>query len=238
MRSTFLLSAALGLSALAHASVVALATQQVPRVPRAAVREIAVDAEPVALPEITQWPQGMSAPATQSEVRKGRTHVPNASRTDPGVRPEASAEPTPISGMAAPNLPGAPAAPPRFVLPSAPALQGRAPTSPKMGGTVDAQPASVVFPEERVSRRASLLASVPTPYPPGARDAEVEADVVLDLVVDGSGRVREARPLTRQGYGLEDAAVRAVLGYRFTPALLDGKPVSVRMRWVVQFRLR
>jgi protein TonB len=238
MRSTFLLSAALGLSALAHASVVVLAARQVLRVPPAPVREIAVDTEPMALPEVTQWPQGMSAPPTQSEVRKSRTHVPNASRTIPGARPEASAESTPGSGMAAPNLPGALAAPPRFVLPSAAALQGRAPTSSKIGGTVDPQPGSVVFPEARVSRRASLLASRPTPYPPGGRDAEVEADVVLELVVDVSGQVREARPLTRQGYGFEDAAVRAVLGYRFTPALLDGRPVSVRMRWVLQFRLR
>jgi hypothetical protein len=63
----------------------------------------------------------------------------------------------------------------------------------------------------------------------------VEADVLLDLVVDGEGRVTSARPSAAEGLGLADAAVRA---YRFSPARRAGHPVRVRMRWTVAFCLQ
>ena len=47
-----------------------------------------------------------------------------------------------------------------------------------------------------------------------------------------------ARAVVRAGYGLDDAAVRAIRDYRFSPAIRAGSPVAVRMRWTVQFRLR
>lgn len=100
-------------------------------------------------------------------------------------------------------------------------------------GTVDA----AVLPESAVSARATLLASAPAAYPPEARSNEAEADVTLEIVVDTMGAVREARPLSRAGMGFEEAALAAIRGYRFSPALKDGHPVRVRMRWAVQFRL-
>jgi outer membrane biosynthesis protein TonB len=47
-----------------------------------------------------------------------------------------------------------------------------------------------------------------------------------------------ARALTRAGYGLDAAALQGIRGYRFSPAMRAGRPVAVRMRWIVQFRLR
>jgi outer membrane biosynthesis protein TonB len=47
-----------------------------------------------------------------------------------------------------------------------------------------------------------------------------------------------ARAGIRAGYGLDDAAARAIRDYRFSPAIRAGRPVAVRMRWTVQFRLR
>ena len=52
------------------------------------------------------------------------------------------------------------------------------------------------------------------------------------------GRVLEARSLSHHGYGLDEAAERAIRTWQFSPALRDGHPVRVRMRWTVQFRLR
>jgi protein TonB len=75
-------------------------------------------------------------------------------------------------------------------------------------------------------------------YPETARAAEIEADVLLELVVDGEGRVTGARPLAARDLGLTDAALRAVRAYRFTPAERAGRPVRVRMRWTVTFRLQ
>jgi len=105
------------------------------------------------------------------------------------------------------------------------------------GGRGDAG-AGDVLPESGVTSRARLVSSVPPAYPPAARRAEVEADVPLEIVVDAAGRVTSAAALGGAGFGLDEAARAAVARYRFSPARRDGRPVRVRMRWIVQFRLR
>ena len=92
--------------------------------------------------------------------------------------------------------------------------------------------------EAAISTPARLLASVVPAYPPEARANEVEADVALEVVLDASGAVTSARIARRAGYGFDDAALSAIRRYRFFPALKDGRPVGVRMRWSVSFRLQ
>lgn len=143
---------------------------------------------------------------------------------------------------------------PRFVLAavgrtSEPAPPGTAPTAGPHGlpagvgvGEGGALGAGVegdaVFAESPVTSRARLLTSVPPVYPAAARQAEIEADVPLEIVVDTMGRVTSAVAVQGGALGLDEAARSAVARYRFAPALRDGRPVRVRMRWVVQFRLR
>lgn len=113
---------------------------------------------------------------------------------------------------------------------------------------VSARPSSVVAPsanvteaplaESDVSSRATLLAGGAPPYPADAREAGIEADVPLEIVVDAAGHVTAARALDHVGYGLDEAALGAVRRYRFTPAQRGGRAVAVRMRWVVEFRLK
>lgn len=93
--------------------------------------------------------------------------------------------------------------------------------------------------ETEVDIRARLISARPLVYPAQARRSEIEADIALDIVVDGTGTVVSARAAGRDatGYGLDEAALQAVRGYRFSPAMRAGRPVSVRMRWTVQFRL-
>lgn len=108
------------------------------------------------------------------------------------------------------------------------------------GGDVDDDgdgPGGVIA-ESGVTTRARLQSSVPPTYPPAARQGDIEADVPLEIVVDTAGRVRSSRALGQSGYGLDEAAIAAIARYRFFPAQRDGHPVRVRMRWVVQFRLR
>jgi len=47
-----------------------------------------------------------------------------------------------------------------------------------------------------------------------------------------------ARVLTRVGYGLDEAALRGVRAYHFSPARRAGKALAVRMRWLMRFQLR
>jgi protein TonB len=113
----------------------------------------------------------------------------------------------------------------------APASAGQAAAGPLAAGGDVAGEGDVDVP-------ARLLSTSALVYPPAARNAEIETDVPVEIVVDLDGRVASARGLTRAGYGLDEAALRAIRGYRFSPALRGGRPIRVRMRWIVQFRLR
>lgn len=97
---------------------------------------------------------------------------------------------------------------------------------------------NAVIGELDVDRPARLLSASPLVYPPVARKAEIEIDFPVEIVVDRRGRVETARAVSAVGYGLDEAALRAIRAYRFSPALRAGRAVRVRMRWTVQFRLR
>ena len=94
------------------------------------------------------------------------------------------------------------------------------------------------LPEQNVSSPARLAQGAAPAYPPDAREDGVEADVPMEIVVSGAGAVESARVVQRAGHGLDEAALAAVRRFRFTPASKDGRPVRVRMRWTMQFRLR
>jgi protein TonB len=80
--------------------------------------------------------------------------------------------------------------------------------------------------------------TVTADYPLAARAAQLEGDVVLQAVVGADGRVggvsvvRSAHPL------LDDAAKKAVLNYRYTPAQRNGVPESATIRITVSFKMR
>lgn len=101
-----------------------------------------------------------------------------------------------------------------------------------------AEGGGAVLAESAVDVRARLLQNAFPEYPEPARAAEIEAELPFEIVVDERGSVIAARPLARAGYGLDEAALRAVQGMRFAPAARAGRAVRVRMRWPVIFRLR
>jgi protein TonB len=145
---------------------------------------------------------------------------------------EAPEGPTPVDS--------APASAPRFVLGFA------APAAAVGGGAAAVGPAepspspvpSEPLAEASVDSPARLLSGNQASYTPEAEAAGIEANVPLEIVVDFSGAVAGARVLTHVGYGLDEAALRGVRGYRFSPARRRGQPVAVRMRWLMRFQLR
>jgi periplasmic protein TonB len=74
-------------------------------------------------------------------------------------------------------------------------------------------------------------------YPPIAQQARVEGMVILEAIIGVDGRVRDVRPL-RSVPLLDQAAIDAVLQWRFTPTLLNGVPVPVIMTVTVNFTLK
>lgn len=75
---------------------------------------------------------------------------------------------------------------------------------------------------------ASIHAAVPTPgYPQEALAAHAQGSVVLNILIDETGRVRDAKVLRDPGHGLGEAAARsAIAHFRFKPMQLHGEPVA------------
>jgi len=74
-------------------------------------------------------------------------------------------------------------------------------------------------------------------YPEIARAAHVEGTIIMEAVLDTSGRVTQIRIL-RSVPMLDQAAVDAVRQWRYTPSLYGGHPVSVLMTITVRFTLQ
>lgn len=74
-------------------------------------------------------------------------------------------------------------------------------------------------------------------YPEIARTARVEGTVIMEAVLDTSGRVTQLRVIKSVPM-LDQAAVDAVGQWRYTPSLYGGRPVSVLMTITVRFTLQ
>jgi protein TonB len=75
-------------------------------------------------------------------------------------------------------------------------------------------------------------------YPALAREARIQGTVVLDCVLDPRGRVAEAHVVGNAPGLLEGAALDAVRQWVYTPTLINGVPVPVRLTVTVNFSLR
>ena len=85
-----------------------------------------------------------------------------------------------------------------------------------------------------------LIHQVSPEYPPVARKAGVEGDVVAHLLVGIDGRVEEVRILevSQTGVGFERATEEAVLQWRYRPATKHGVKVRTWVRITVNLTLR
>jgi periplasmic protein TonB len=92
----------------------------------------------------------------------------------------------------------------------------------------------------RVGGGVSAPRALDTPdpeYSEEARKAKYQGVVVLWLIVDQSGKPRDIKVSRSLGMGLDQKAVEAVRGWKFEPAMKDGKPVAVQINVEVNFRL-
>jgi periplasmic protein TonB len=62
--------------------------------------------------------------------------------------------------------------------------------------------------------------------------------VIVEAIIDKDGKVTNVRVLKGLPMGLDQAAVDAVKNWRFRPATLNGRPVSVYYSLTVNFRLQ
>jgi TonB family protein len=83
----------------------------------------------------------------------------------------------------------------------------------------------------------SLLYKVEPEYSEEARKAKYQGTVVLNVIVDASGKAINPQIIRSLGLGLDEKAVEAVKKWKFKPGYKDGKPVAVIAQIEVNFRL-
>ncbi len=145
------------------------------------------------------------------------------------------------------DMPHPPPRPPATVPQPAPAehVDVFAATGPALGSAGGVEGGAIgglgeaPLPVRDVAAPPELIRRVVPDYPPRARAMQVEGQVVLEIVVDRSGRVEDAIRVTHSLAMLDAAAVTAVRQWQFRPGRgPDGRPVRVLMEVPVRFVLR
>ena len=142
----------------------------------------------------------------------------------------------------APESPVAPSNPVEGALPEGVGVATGAPTSIDIGVTLPPPPPPPP-PQPRIVRvgqgirEPKKIVHVAPEYPEIAKRAGVEGVVVLEAVIDVSGRVDQVKVLNSVTL-LNDAAIRAVKQWRYTPTELNGVPVPVLMSITVPILAR
>ena len=80
-----------------------------------------------------------------------------------------------------------------------------------------------------------LIQEVKPVYPPLARQAGVQGEVILQAVIGKDGRIENLRVVSGNPM-LVKAARDAVIQWRYRPYLLDGEPVEVETQITVNFK--
>lgn len=81
-----------------------------------------------------------------------------------------------------------------------------------------------------------LLHRVDPTYPTLATSTHVEGDVEIQAVIDQTGKVTSTKVISGPTL-LRAAAMEAVRQWKYSPATLDGKPITMQYKVTVRFRL-
>jgi len=88
-----------------------------------------------------------------------------------------------------------------------------------------------------VSQMPVLLGDFRVPYPADAKKAGVQGAVLMDLLIDAEGRVRQAQVIKPLFPSLDAAALEAAKRLVFKPARVADQTVAVRIRYAYRFVL-
>jgi len=84
---------------------------------------------------------------------------------------------------------------------------------------------------------ARLVTTVRPIYPPAAKQAQIQGNVVMEIQIDASGNVTESKVLSGP-QALRAAATAAVAKWKYEPALLGDRPTASSSIVMVTFQLR
>jgi TonB family protein len=145
-----------------------------------------------------------------------------------------------VSEMETQRQPQGTARPPILSIPSADATASAEQSQNSSGDEGASKPAS---PEEGLYRVGGGV-SAPVPlkrveakYSEEARRANYQGICLVSVVVDSHGDPQNVHVVRALGMGLDEKALEAARKWKFKPAMLNGKPVPVRVNIEIRFML-
>jgi protein TonB len=84
---------------------------------------------------------------------------------------------------------------------------------------------------------AKQISTVPPVYPAMARTQRVSGNVVIDALIDATGRVAKMKVISGPVL-LHQAAMDALKQWKYQPASLNGQAVPMHLNVTIQFRLQ
>jgi protein TonB len=87
-------------------------------------------------------------------------------------------------------------------------------------------------------QKPEKITSPPPVYTEIARKARIQGVVIVQAIIDEQGNVTNVSVLKGLPMGLSEAAESAVKQWKFKPAVLNGRPVSVYFNLTVNFQLQ
>lgn len=144
---------------------------------------------------------------------------------------EASSEPEPLSAEGDEQLPSGTSIPTGMGADAQAGLDQLPGGAPGGGSwSVPVRPPVLLQPDK-------IRAELRRLYPAQERGAGREGEVLADLRVDAEGRVLSFEIVRSAGAAFDEAAGKALGAMRFSPALAGTRPVAVKVRQRISFRL-
>jgi len=123
--------------------------------------------------------------------------------------------------------------------PKLPSISGTVPVLPMQTVSLGTPDLKGAYGVGEIDRPLTPLARVPPMYPMQARRRGVEGWVKVRFIVNEKGKVEEIRIIESHPQEVfEEAVIRCVSNWRFTPGTVEGFPVKTWVETAVQFDLQ
>ena len=118
-----------------------------------------------------------------------------------------------------------------------PATTSSNPPAPAAAPAVAERPPAPVYDITQVAIMPKIRTRVPAVFPAELRRAGVGGEVVVDFIVDETGKPFDIQVTQATHPAFGAAAAEAVKQWTFTPGMMDGRPVRTRMQAPLLFTL-
>ena len=117
-----------------------------------------------------------------------------------------------------------------------PAISSNTITNSKSDSSVNPTGTNYI-PFYKVEKRPEFTHQAALEYPSQARRLKIEGTVIIEADIDSEGNLVQIRLIRNAGFGFDEAAIAMMEASAFSPAMMDGRAVGVRMRFTIKFEI-